>query len=97
MAIDVSAIEKSAALAKLSLEQSEKHLLAAQIGDILGYVAIINEIDTSQVAPAEHVAGVVNVFREDIPVETLGASKLAEIAPKFDRGHFVVPRIIDAS
>ena len=96
MTIDVSVIEKSASLAKLSLSEDEKVAIAAQIGDILGYVEIINEVDTSQVEPAEHVAGVVNVFRDDIAAESLGSEALSKIAPRFDRGHFVVPRIIDA-
>lgn len=96
MSIDISTIERSAALAKLLLDENEKTAIAAQIGDILGYVAIINEIDTSQVQPAEQVAGTVNVFRDDVPGESLGAENLAKNAPQFEKGHFVVPKIIDA-
>ena len=54
-----------AKLARLELTEEEVDKFSRQLGDILGYVEQMNEIDTTGVEPMAHPFDVVNVMRED--------------------------------
>jgi aspartyl-tRNA(Asn)/glutamyl-tRNA(Gln) amidotransferase subunit C len=93
--MDINTIERTATLARLHLSDEEKQSLVGQLTDILGYVEKINELDTSSVKPTDHVAGLCNIFREDAVTSGNGTEALAKVAPEFENGHLVVPKIID--
>ena len=76
-------IQKLAALARLEIEPSFKPVVTSHVNSIIGYVARLNEIDTSGVEAMSHVQGATNVLREDIarPVgSTPDATPLGETA-----------------
>jgi aspartyl-tRNA(Asn)/glutamyl-tRNA(Gln) amidotransferase subunit C len=95
MSIDISTVERTAELSKLYLSEDEKKEFAGQLSDILEYVEKINTLDTSGVQPTDHIIPNVNVFREDEVGQSLTHDELKLNAPAFDRGHFVVPKIIE--
>lgn len=95
MAIDMKTVEHTAELAKLNLTEKEKSDFSHQLSDILDFVEKINTIDTEGVEPADHVIDNLNVVREDQPGGCLMHEDLRKNAPGFDRGHFVVPKIIE--
>jgi len=95
MKIDEKEIVKVANLARLDLTDDEKAEFSKQLNDIIEYVEKINELDTSGVKPADHIVDMKNVTREDRIKESLDISDIEKIAPAFDRGHIVVPRIIE--
>ena len=59
-------IQKLASLARLEIEPSFKPVITTHVNSIIGYVARLNEIDTSGVEALSHVQGATNVLREDI-------------------------------
>lgn len=59
-------IEKLANLARLELEGSLKAVMAGQVSSILEYVAQLDKVDTTNVAPISHTNEITNVMREDI-------------------------------
>jgi len=63
--MDLQAIEHLAKLAKLDLSQDQKELLLNQLPDIIKYMDVLNEVDTSDVAPTYQSTGLKNVLRED--------------------------------
>ena len=95
MKIDEQDITKVARLARLDLQESEKQEFARQLNDIIQYVEKINELDTKTVEPADHIVDLKNVFREDERALSLDTSEIEKIAPHFEKGHIVVPRIIE--
>lgn len=95
MAIDEKTIERTARLANLYLSDAEKAEYTKQLSGIVSYVEMINKLDTSNVQPTDHIAELSNVMRTDTVVPSMDQSELEKIAPQFERGHIVVPKIID--
>ncbi|HNR87997.1 MAG TPA: Asp-tRNA(Asn)/Glu-tRNA(Gln) amidotransferase subunit GatC [Spirochaetota bacterium] len=95
MKIDREQIERVAELARLELTEDERQEFSKQLSDILSYVEKINELDTDAIQPADHIVDLRNVFREDAPGPSLPRAELERMAPRFEKGHVVVPRIID--
>ncbi|MGE3275286.1 MAG: Asp-tRNA(Asn)/Glu-tRNA(Gln) amidotransferase subunit GatC [Vicinamibacterales bacterium] len=88
-------VERIAELARLALTPDEVELFSRQLGDILGYVNQIRELDTSGVAPTAHVLSR-PVERPDEPRPTLERADALAGAPEAAResGLFKVPRVI---
>ena len=53
-------------LAKLDLSPEEKEAAKKDMGRMLDYIDMLNELDTSAVEPMSHVFTMTNVFREDV-------------------------------
>ncbi|TXT30189.1 MAG: aspartyl-tRNA(Asn)/glutamyl-tRNA (Gln) amidotransferase subunit C [Planctomycetota bacterium] len=62
---------------------------------MLGYVELLNELDTSAVEPMAHVADLANVFRDDELRPSLPRAAALSNAPKTDGKYFVVPQILE--
>ncbi len=97
MKIDKDVITRVSKLARLDLTEEEKTEFSRQLSDIISYVEKINELNTENVEPADHIADITNVFREDRMKESMGTEKIEKISPEFDRGFIVVPKIIEGS
>ena len=69
--------------------------MEAQLGDILEYIGLLDELDTSDVPPTSHVIDVSNVFREDEVRPSLPVEKGLSNAPEKAGTAFKVPRIIE--
>ncbi|MGQ9842150.1 MAG: Asp-tRNA(Asn)/Glu-tRNA(Gln) amidotransferase subunit GatC [Spirochaetota bacterium] len=95
MKFDEFVINKVCQLARLELDADEKQEFTKQLEDIIRYVETINKLDTANVQPADHIVPLSNVFREDIAKQSLPMEEVANIAPQFEKSHFVVPRIIE--
>lgn len=54
-----------AKLARLQLTDAEVEKFAPQLTSILGYVDMLQEVDTSKVEATAQVTGLTSVFRED--------------------------------
>ncbi len=89
-------VEYIAGLAQLSLDDATKQRLARELGEILGYVAQLNELDTEGVEPMMHALSLSNIFREDRVGPSLSRDTVLRTAPSHDGNYFIVPRILDA-
>ena len=88
-------VTKVAHLARLKLTDAELNLFTTQLGQVLGYVELLNELDTSAVEPMAHVADIANVFRDDEIRPSLPRTAALSNAPKTDGKYFVVPQILE--
>ncbi len=52
-------------LARLSLTPEEEQKFAAQLGQVLGYIEKLRQIDVSRVEPTAHATPLSNVMRAD--------------------------------
>ena len=82
-----------AKLARLELSEEEVEKFSRQLGDILGYVEQMNEIDTTNVKPMAHPFDIVNVMREDEVYYENTKEELMQNAPDEEDGFFKVPKI----
>ena len=92
--ITIEELEHVARLARLSFSKEELSAFTGQLNDILGYVAKLEELDTSGVSPTTHALQVTNVFRQDEVKPSLSVDEAVANAPEEENGAFVVPRII---
>jgi len=95
MSIDARTIERTAELSSLYISEEEKKQYTTQLNEIVSYVEKIKQLDTTNVEATDHIAELKNVFRADVVLPSFSGDELKNIAPEFERGHVVVPKIID--
>jgi aspartyl-tRNA(Asn)/glutamyl-tRNA(Gln) amidotransferase subunit C len=84
-----------AALAQLELDAAEIDLFARQLGDILAYAEVVQQIDTTGVPPTASVLAQ-GADRPDEILPSLDRAEALAAAPDAaaDAGFFKVPRVM---
>ena len=95
MKINDEIVKYVAALAKLELTEEEKEEAKKDLGNILGYMNTMNELDTDDIEPMSHAFPLHNVFREDVVVNKDDRENLLKNAPVQKDGSFVVPKTVE--
>lgn len=94
MSVTIKEVEKIAGLAKLSFTEQEKVTLAVEMNSILSYMDQLNEVDTTGVEPLISPVPLANVFRDDVPVQSLEREKALENAPDKNDEFFRIPKVL---
>jgi len=95
--IEKKQVQKVAKLSRLQLTQNEIDEFTGQLSAILKYFEKLQQLDTEDVKPLAHCLPINNVFRDDLPQQSLGTEKTLENAPQHDGDFFKVPKILDES
>jgi aspartyl-tRNA(Asn)/glutamyl-tRNA(Gln) amidotransferase subunit C len=83
-------------LARLSLAEDELVAMTAQLGAIVDYVNLLQQVNTDGVEPMAHAIELSNVFREDTPAPSLPVDAVLKNAPD-RRGEFYgVPAVFES-
>jgi aspartyl-tRNA(Asn)/glutamyl-tRNA(Gln) amidotransferase subunit C len=82
-------------LARLALTPDEEKKLASQLGNILGYIEKLKELDVAGVEPTAHAVPMVNVTRPDEIQPSLPHDEALRNAPAQANGLFIVPKIVE--
>lgn len=93
--ITENTIEYIASLAKLELTGGERRQAGEDMEKMLGYISLLEELDTGDAQPAFHISPLENVFREDVVTNGDGSRGTLQNAPDAENGMFVVPRTVD--
>jgi aspartyl-tRNA(Asn)/glutamyl-tRNA(Gln) amidotransferase subunit C len=88
-------IKYVAHLARIELSPEEEARLGAQLGNILGYIEKLKQVDVSNVEPTAHAFPIVNVTRPDVARPSLPHDDAMRNAPAKAGGLFVVPKIVE--
>jgi aspartyl-tRNA(Asn)/glutamyl-tRNA(Gln) amidotransferase subunit C len=88
-------IEYVGILAKLELSDEEKEQAKKDMANMLDYIDMLNELDTTGVEPMSHVFPVHNVFREDVVTNGDTRDEILANAPQKKDGSFMVPKTVD--
>ena len=88
-------VENVAALARLALTEEEKERLISQLGVILQNMAILNEVDVSQVPASSYVLPVRNVTSPDQPRPSYPPQQLLANAPAVEDQCLRVPAVLE--
>jgi aspartyl-tRNA(Asn)/glutamyl-tRNA(Gln) amidotransferase subunit C len=94
MASDSIDIRYVAQLARLALTDDEIEIFGQQLGDLLGHVNALAQLDTQSVAATAQVVESRNVMRDDTERPCLDRERVLAEAPQRQGGFFRVPRII---
>jgi aspartyl-tRNA(Asn)/glutamyl-tRNA(Gln) amidotransferase subunit C len=94
--ITLELVDQVARLARLELTPDAAGRMQTQLGDILGYIGLLDELDLSDVPPTSHVIEMVNIMRDDEVKPSLPVEKGLANAPAREGTMFKVPRIIES-
>lgn len=94
MSISRQDIEKVALLARLQLTEAELATMTEQLGQIVGYVDQLAEVNTDGVEPMAHAIEVTNVFRADAVTPSLTREEALANAPHHDDRGYLVPAVL---
>jgi aspartyl-tRNA(Asn)/glutamyl-tRNA(Gln) amidotransferase subunit C len=82
-----------ALLARLGLDDQEKRRIGAELDLILEHISALQRADISDIPETAQVGNLVNVWREDVPAESLSQEQALANAPDTDGEHFKVGAI----
>ena len=85
----------TAELAKLQLDQSAAQTMERELGEIVGYMDILNNVDTNGIEPLSHIFEITNVFRDDIVEPSANREDILKNAPQHSEDAFVVPKTVE--
>jgi aspartyl-tRNA(Asn)/glutamyl-tRNA(Gln) amidotransferase subunit C len=94
MPIARAEVEKVSRLARLQLSEDELDRMTGQLSEILGYIELLSELDTSDVEPMAHALDVASVFRDDVVRPSLPREAALANAPRSDGQCYVVPAVL---
>lgn len=95
MPVSSEDVQHIALLARLGLTPEETERLRRDLDSILGYIAQLDELDTSGVEPTAHVVEVPAPLRDDRVTNPETPDEMVENAPDRDRTFIRVPKIIE--
>jgi aspartyl-tRNA(Asn)/glutamyl-tRNA(Gln) amidotransferase subunit C len=97
--VSVEDVERVAELAHLELTHEETGAMLHDLNAILEYVAELNELDTTGVAPLAQVTELLDAadggLRGDVIEPSLDRSKVLAEAPETNGVFFKVPKVIE--
>ena len=94
MNIDLQLVQKLAKLSGLHLSADEQHLMQQDLQKMLDFVHRLEEVDTTGVAPLQHMTVGINAERNDEVYVTGTQNKALQGAPDADAMYFRVPKVI---
>lgn len=96
MSVTKDDVHYVANLARLQLNDDEAEGLKEDMNEILGYIDTLNEVNTDNVEPLEHVNEITaTTFREDKAKDPVSHENALKNAPDADSDYFRVPRVIE--
>jgi aspartyl-tRNA(Asn)/glutamyl-tRNA(Gln) amidotransferase subunit C len=94
MAISREEVEKVSLLGRLLLSEDELAKLTVQLGAILDYMNLLQELNTDGVEPMAHALDVFDVFRDDLVRPSLDRQQALANAPHRDAECYLVPAVL---
>jgi aspartyl-tRNA(Asn)/glutamyl-tRNA(Gln) amidotransferase subunit C len=103
MSVSLEDVKHVAELANLELTPEELPRMAKDLNAVLGYIAQMSELDTSEVEPMAQVGAVLGLaqaesgesLRADAVKESVERKAVMEEAPESDGRFFKVPKVIE--
>ena len=93
--INSETVKRIAELSRLSFNESEIDAFAQEFSSIVKAIDEINSMDLDGIEPMSHVLDLPNVFREDVPNESLTVKQALENAPSHNETFFKVPKVME--
>ena len=90
-------IERTAILARLSLDEEEVRAMTRDLGRILEHADQLQQLDTTGIEPTAHAIPLDTPMREDVPEPAMDPELALQNAPRREGSAFVVPKVLEES
>jgi aspartyl-tRNA(Asn)/glutamyl-tRNA(Gln) amidotransferase subunit C len=98
MGLTRAEVEKVSLLARLQLSEAELVTMTEQLGQVVGYIELLAELDAEleaeQVEPMAHAVEIFNIFRDDVVRPSLEREQMLANAPHADGECYLVPAVL---
>lgn len=88
-------VDYIAALSRLEVSDEQKEKTIDGLNAIIGYMDVLNNIDTDGIEPMSHTFKIKNVFRDDEVKPSYNREELLKGAPNRDDEAFIVPKAVE--
>ena len=95
MALAREDVLRAARLARIAIEDTEADAVLEQLRRIFDMIEEMRAVDVSGVDPMAHAQDVILRLREDVVTETDQHELFQSIAPRVERGLYLVPKVIE--
>ena len=95
MNVDEATVRRIAKLARIKVTAEEAKGLEKELTGILDWVKMLDEVDTTNVAPMTRVVPIELRQREDKVTDGEIAAQVTANAPKVEDNFFVVPKVVE--
>ena len=95
MSLSLSDVQRIAMLARIALSEDELARTATQLDAVLGLFERLRAVDTRGVEPMTHPGDMVLRLRDDVADTTDRREAGLAVAPKVERGLYLVPKVIE--
>jgi aspartyl-tRNA(Asn)/glutamyl-tRNA(Gln) amidotransferase subunit C len=95
MTISTAEVARMAKLARLAIAPEDAPGYAEQLSRIIAFVEQLNEVDTRGIEPMAHPLDLAQRLRADSVTETNQRDAFQAIAPRTERGLYLVPKVIE--
>ncbi|MBD8679619.1 Asp-tRNA(Asn)/Glu-tRNA(Gln) amidotransferase subunit GatC [Sphingomonas sp. CFBP 13720] len=95
MSVEPATVKRVAGLARIAITEDEAARLAPELGNILGWIEQLGEVDTSGVEPMTAVIPNHLRLRDDVVTDGNVRDRVLANAPQGDHGFFTVPKVIE--
>ena len=94
MAITKDLVSHLANLSHIQLDDQQMSFMADELTKTVGFMEVLNTVDTEGIEPLPYVLPLTNVTRPDIVTDSLDRSALLANAPACTEEAFIVPKIV---
>ncbi len=95
MSVDTATVKKIASLARIAITDEEAAKLAPELGNILGWIEQLGEVDVTGVEPMTAVIPNHLRLRDDVVTDGNVREAVLANAPQAEHGFFAVPKVIE--
>ena len=100
MSVDTATVKRIASLARIAITDEDASRLAPELGNILGWIEQLGEVDTNGVEPMTAVIPNTLRLRDDVVnADPLTGGDMRDAlmagAPQAEHGFFTVPKVIE--
>lgn len=94
MSLSRADVERIALLGRLQLSEAELAAMTEQLGQVIGYMDLLSELETEDVEPMAHAVELSNVFRSDELRPSYDRATMLARAPHADGEFYLVPAVL---
>ncbi len=93
--VNSETVRHVAHLARIQVADGEVEAIAHQLSKVLGFVAVLDELDTSHVEPTESTIAPLSALRADLPQTSWSSENALKNASDSHDGFIRVPKVLD--
>jgi aspartyl-tRNA(Asn)/glutamyl-tRNA(Gln) amidotransferase subunit C len=95
MSLTLEDVSRIAHLARIALSQAELAHTRDELNGILDFVAQLQAVDTTGIAPLAHAVDIVQRLRDDRVTEADRRDEFLVLAPETEAGLYLVPKVVE--